>query len=93
MALALAKRDIVDLKNPEFLTQQYFNKLQADSEEVNMKKVSPYMYENVLKISNYVTSEQHQSIIPMFQQTFIDRTQNIIIDHSEGSSTEQTNSA
>ena len=51
IALSLAKRDIVDLKNPDYLTSKFFDSLRADSTCINFKEKSSYLYENVLKIT------------------------------------------
>lgn len=51
LALALAKREIIELRNPKYLGQSFFDQLKAGCEVVSMKMMNPYLYENVMKLS------------------------------------------
>ena len=60
LAIALAQREIVDLLPPRYMTQQYFNTLKAGSEVVTMRQQSPYIFENVSKISEFMAADENE---------------------------------
>ena len=51
LALALAKRELIELRNPKYMGQSFFDQLKAGSEVVSMKLMNPFLYENVIKLS------------------------------------------
>ena len=84
----MAKRGVIELKKPKFLTQAFFNQLEAGAEVVTLSNHSPYIYELACKlISMYPTETMHDSM-HVFQTAFIDRFLNIILDYSNNA-TEQ----
>eukprot|EP00347_Sterkiella_histriomuscorum_P003072 403365697 len=90
LAIALAQRDIVDLLPPRYMTQQYFNTLQAGAEVVSMRQQSPYIYENVNKICEYIDEESSKRAMELYQATFVERFAKLVIDYSNNSNqTEQ----
>jgi hypothetical protein len=54
LGISLAKREIVQLKNPKILSREFFGQLNAGEEVVTMRTLSPYVYENVLKLSSCI---------------------------------------
>lgn len=80
--MALAQREIVDMKNPKYMSQKYFNTLKAGSEVVTMTLQSPYLFENVMKICEYLTEEDAKEAMGVYQKAFLERFTNMIIDYS-----------
>lgn len=79
MALALAKRDIVELKSPKYLTEGFFDTLKAGSEVVSMRLLNPYLYENVMKLATHLDHTKSKESIELYQKCFIERFKNIVI--------------
>ena len=82
LGVALKKRDYVDIKKPPFLTQAFFNQLQAGAEVVTMSTHSPYIYELTMKLVQLYPAISQAEIMELFQQGFIDRFHKMILDHS-----------
>lgn len=57
LGLALARRGIIELKNPKYLGKSFFDALKAGSEVVSMKLMNPYLYENVMKLCSQLSEE------------------------------------
>lgn len=66
LAMALAQREIVELKNPSYLTQKYYNTLKAGSEVVTLSVQSPYLIENVMKICSLIAEEDAKEALEVF---------------------------
>lgn len=64
------------------MTKQYFNTLKAGSEVVTMRTQSPYIYENVNKICEYISEDIGKEAMPLYQKVFIDRFAKMVIDYS-----------
>lgn len=52
---------------PKYMTQQYFNTLNAGCEVVTMRQLSTSMYENVNKICEYMTDDAGKKAVKLFQ--------------------------
>ncbi|CDW84865.1 UNKNOWN [Stylonychia lemnae] len=90
LGIALAQRDIVNLLPPKYMTKQYFNTLNAGSEVVTMRQQSPYIYENVTKICEYMAESDVKDTLVVYLNVFIERFGKLVIDYSNNSNqTEQ----
>ena len=90
LAVSLAQREIVELRNPKYMSKNYFNTLKAGSEVVSMRQMSPYIFENTIKMSENMSEVNSEEALTLYQQVFIDRFSNIVIDFSNNSNqTEQ----
>ena len=82
LAVSLATREIVDLKNPKFMTQNYYAQLKAGADVVTMRAMSPYIYEAVIKISEGMIQTSAREALELYQAVFVSRFSKLIIDHS-----------
>jgi len=62
---------------------EYCKQLRAGPEVVNMKQKSPYLYENIMKLSRYIADDYRKDIIPVFEDAFEKRFANVIVDHAD----------
>ena len=85
LAIALAQRDIVGLRNPLYLSEKYLNLLEADSDVVNLRTQSPHIYENILKLCAHLSSEHVYKYIAGYQRVFIDRFCKHVIEMADTS--------
>ncbi len=58
LAMRLAQRELVELRLPKFMNNNYYAQLKAGSEVVTMRSMSPYLFEVVLKICENLGEEQ-----------------------------------
>ncbi len=82
LAIKLAQREFVELRNPKFMSTNYYSQLKAGSEVVTMRSMSPYLFEVVIKLSENMNEESAKEAVELYQQVFIDRFANMIVDHS-----------
>ena len=66
LGVALARRDFVEIKKPPFLTQAFFNQLQAGPEVVTMATHSMYIYELTMKLVQLYPEESQKEIMEIF---------------------------
>ena len=50
-----------------------------------MRQQSPYIYENVMKLSQLLSEDFSKEAMKIYQDCFIKRFQQIVIDHSNNS--------
>jgi hypothetical protein len=67
------------------MSKNYYNTLKAGSEVVTMRQMNPYIYENVIKMSENIGEEQSIEAITLYQKVFIDRFTKLVIDYSNNS--------
>jgi hypothetical protein len=82
LAMRLAQREIVELRLPKFMNNNYYAQLKAGSEVVTMRSMSPYLFEVVIKICEILGEEQAKEAISLYMQVFIDRFASMVVDHS-----------
>ena len=82
LAMRLAQRELVELRLPKFMNNNYYAQLKAGSEVVTMRSMSPYLFEVVVKICQNLGEEQAKEAIQLYMQVFIDRFSNMVVDHS-----------
>ena len=82
LAVRLAQRELVELRNPKFMSNNYYAQLKAGSEVVTMRSMSPYLFEVVVKICEYMTEEQAKEAVKLYQSVFVDRFAKMVVDHS-----------
>lgn len=82
LGMALSKRDFLEMKKPPFLTQAFFNQLQAGAEVVTMATHSPYIYEITMKLVQLYPEESQREVMEMFQGAFVERFSKLILDYS-----------
>ena len=83
LGVSLAKREVVQLKNPKILSKEFFGQLNAGQEVVTMRTLTPYVYENVVKLSSCLEERSARDAILLFQTTFIKRFGSLVIPHSQ----------
>ena len=66
LAIHLARRSVIELKNPIYLSKKYFDSLKASSEVLTMRQQSPYLYENVLKICEVSAEESSKEALLIY---------------------------
>jgi len=72
------------------MTKQFYNTLKAGSEVVTMRQHSPYVYENVSKICEYLAESDVKETLTLYLDVFIERFSKLVIDYSNNSNqTEQ----
>ena len=81
LGIAMARRDIVDLLKPLYLTEKFFNQVKASADVVTMPNHSSYIYEVVLKLIELYPEEKVEDIMTIFINSFIERFDKIILDH------------
>lgn len=90
LAVALAQRELVELRNPKFMSKNYYNTLKAGSDVVSLRLMSPYVYENAIKMAENMTEDKAEEAMKIYQQVFIERFTKLIIEHSNNANqTEQ----
>lgn len=67
------------------MSKNYYNTLKAGSEVVSMRHMSPYIYENVIKLSENMSEDKSEEAMSIYQQVFIERFNNLVIDYSNNS--------
>lgn len=82
LGIALQKRDFVEVKKPPFLTQAFFNQLEAGADVVTMSTHSLYIFEMAMKLVALYPQESQAEIMQIFQNAFIDRFSKMILDYS-----------
>ena len=82
LAVSLASREVVDLRNPKFMTPNYYAQLKAGPDVVTMRAMSVYIYEAVIKMSDGMNQEQAKEAVELYLAVFVDRFSKLIIDHS-----------
>ena len=71
LSIALAQRDIVEIRTPQYLTEKYINNIEAGAEVVNFRLQSPYIYENTLKLCAHLSDEHVQKFITNYRDAFL----------------------
>ena len=72
------------------MSKNYYNTLKAGSEVVSLRIMSPYVYENAIKLAENMTEDKAEEAMRIYQQVFIERFTKLIIEHSNNASqTEQ----
>ena len=66
LAIALAQRDMCELKNPQYLSEKYLQLLKADPEVVNMRMQSAQIYENILKLCSHLSEDHVHSFVTKY---------------------------
>lgn len=82
LAVALAQRELVELRNPKFMSMSYFAQLKAGADVVTMRSMSPYIYEAAIKLCESMSEEQAKEAVELYQAVFVERFAKLIIDHS-----------
>jgi ribosomal protein L16 Arg81 hydroxylase len=85
LGIALAQRDICELRNPQYLTDKYLDILNAGEDVVNFRNQSCYIYENTMKLCMYYDSESVKTYLSSYSKAFINRFIRIIIDTADSS--------
>jgi len=67
------------------MTKQFFNTLKAGSEVVTMRQYSPYVFENVSKICEYMAENDVKDTLTLYLDVFIERFSKLVIDYSNNS--------
>lgn len=91
LAIALFQREIADIQLPKYMSREYFNTLKAGSDVVTMRSQSPYIYENVNRMCEFLQETNLvEDIMKIYQKVFLDRFFSLVLDHSNNSTkTEQ----
>jgi hypothetical protein len=73
------------------MTKEYFNTLKAGSDVVTLRAQSPYIYENVNRICEFLQeSNLVEDSMSIYQKVFLDRFFSLVLDYSNNSTkTEQ----
>ena len=80
--MRLAQRELVELRLPKFMNQNYYAQLKAGAEVVTMRSMSPYLFEVVLKICENLGEDQAEEAMKLYSSVFIDRFAKMVVDHS-----------
>ncbi len=86
LAIKLAQREFVELRNPKFMSINYYAQLKAGSEVVTMRSMSPYLFEIVVKLSENMNEESAKEAVELYSKVFIDRFAKMVVDHSNQTS-------
>ena len=92
IGVAMSQRNVVELKKPPYLTQNFFNSLSAGASVVTMGKYSMYIYEVTLKLVELFPVENVADIMDIFLKAYIKRFNEIILDHSTNARESDTQS-
>ena len=92
IGVAMSQRNVVELKKPPYLTQNFFNSLAAGASVVTMAKYSMYIYEVTLKLVELFPVENVADIMDIFIKAYIRRFNEIILDHSTNARESDTQS-
>ena len=92
IGVAMSQRNVVELKKPPYLTQNFFNSLSAGPSVVTMAKYSMYIYEVTLKLVELFPVENVADIMDIFLKAYIKRFNEIILDHSTNARESDTQS-
>ena len=57
LAISLAQRDVVEMKNPIYLSENYLNLIKSGAEVVNFRHQSHHIYENLLKLCSHLAED------------------------------------
>ena len=85
LAISLAQRDVVEMKNPLFLSENYLNLIKSGAEVVNFRHQSHHIYENLLKLCSHLAEDQVFSYVTIYQRAFIERFVKSIIEMADSS--------
>jgi hypothetical protein len=88
LAVALAQRDLCELKAPVYMTEKYLNLLQADPEVVNLRNQSFSLYESVLKLCSHMSEEHIYEFVTKYQRAFIQRFGRLVIEMADSTETQ-----
>jgi hypothetical protein len=89
LGIALAQRDIVQMRIPSYLSKKYQDVLKAGSEVVNFRSQSCNIYENTLKLCSYYDEEAVSEFLNQYRDAFIARFTKLIYDLADSTEMQQ----
>ena len=80
LSVSLAQRELVELRNPKFMSKAFYNQLKAGADVVTLRQMSPYLFEAVIKMCECMNEEQAEEAIKLYANVFIERFSKLVVD-------------
>ena len=83
LAADLANRDVVEFRNPSYMTEKFIQALKAGSEVMNVRLQSNDLYKNATKVGHYLRDELTPEFLEAIRDAFVERSLRLIVDKAD----------